>query len=419
MAYKFNPFTGKLDDAGSGSVAAAPTVYSGVTVLPSFTDHGDGTVTIGNFSANLYPSTDFTGVPTLYPITGGTFTMADASVTPSAVNYLVANYNGGSPILENITNVALITESNIVPVYTVFRTGPALHFLDWDRLGLGLANKLNQRLVKTERFTPEPGGLTLSEVATRIISVTNGKVWYGGNSITVNSSLSNVNSCYLYYHSAGAWTASAITQYDNLNYDNGTNVVAVGPGKYVVNWVYRGVETQNHTYVLLGNGAYNLVQAQASLVPPAPPIVTGHAILVGRIIVKSGDATATQVDSAFAATFSASPASVHGDLIGRDASDQHPQSAITGLVPTEIEIDFGAKPVPSKSFVVTDATLATTSKVDVFPSAKTATGRINTDDMEWDGLSLSAIPALGSMIVYAVAIPGPVVGKRKIHYRVG
>ena len=86
---------------------------------------------------------------------------------------------------------------------------------------------------------------------------------------------------------------------------------------------------------------------------------------------------------------------------------------------TEVEIDFGTKPVTSKSFTVTDAAVSATSKISIVPSAKTATGRVNTDDMEWDGLSLAAVAGTGSFTVYAVANPGPVVGKRVINYIVG
>lgn len=86
---------------------------------------------------------------------------------------------------------------------------------------------------------------------------------------------------------------------------------------------------------------------------------------------------------------------------------------------TEVEIDFGTKPVPSKSFTVTDPLVSATSKISLVPSAKTATGRVNTDDMEWDGLSLAAVAGTGSFTVYAVANPGPVVGKRVINYIVG
>ena len=84
----------------------------------------------------------------------------------------------------------------------------------------------------------------------------------------------------------------------------------------------------------------------------------------------------------------------------------------TPIAITEVEIDFGTKPVTSKSFTVTDAAVSATSKISIVPSAKTATGRVNTDDVEWDGLSLAAVAGTGSFTVYAVANPGPVVGKR-------
>ena len=91
----------------------------------------------------------------------------------------------------------------------------------------------------------------------------------------------------------------------------------------------------------------------------------------------------------------------------------------TPIAITEVEIDFGTKPVTSKSFTVTDAAVSATSKITLVPSAKTATGRVNTDDMEWDGLNLAAVAGTGSFTVYAVANPGPVVGKRVINYIVG
>jgi len=94
-------------------------------------------------------------------------------------------------------------------------------------------------------------------------------------------------------------------------------------------------------------------------------------------------------------------------------------STPTTITVTEVEIDFGTKPVPSKSFTVTDAAVSATSKITLVPSAKTATGRVNTDDMEWDGLNLAAVAGTGSFTVYAVANPGPVVGKRVINYIVG
>ena len=108
--------------------------------------------------------------------------------------------------------------------------------------------------------------------------------------------------------------------------------------------------------------------------------------------------------------FAFNPLTAKLDLVGAGS---------TPISITEVEIDFGTKPVPSKSFTVTDPLVSATSKISLVPSAKTATGRVNTDDMEWDGLSLAAVAGTGSFTVYAVANPGPVVGKRVINYIVG
>jgi len=83
----------------------------------------------------------------------------------------------------------------------------------------------------------------------------------------------------------------------------------------------------------------------------------------------------------------------------------------------ETEIDFGSSPVGSTSATITDTASTTDSIITVAPSAKAATNRTG-DDMAWDGLMLSALPGTGSFTVYAMAVPGPVVGKRYIQYSI-
>lgn len=85
---------------------------------------------------------------------------------------------------------------------------------------------------------------------------------------------------------------------------------------------------------------------------------------------------------------------------------------------TEAEIDFGSDPVYEASFTITDAGISSTSKVQVLPCGKAATGR-TADDWQWDGASFAANPGTGSATCYAVFTPGPIVGKRKIQYSVG
>lgn len=84
----------------------------------------------------------------------------------------------------------------------------------------------------------------------------------------------------------------------------------------------------------------------------------------------------------------------------------------------EAEIDFGAQPVYSAEFTITDAGITATSKVTVLPSGKPATGR-TADDWAWDGATFAANPGTGSATCYAVFTPGPIVGKRKIQYTIG
>jgi len=92
-------------------------------------------------------------------------------------------------------------------------------------------------------------------------------------------------------------------------------------------------------------------------------------------------------------------------------------STVTAAAWTEIEVDFGSTPKCDAQFTVVDAALTAVKKVAVLACGKAATGRATGDD-QWDAITYSALPAAGSMTVYAYANPGPVVGKRKIQYQV-
>ena len=85
---------------------------------------------------------------------------------------------------------------------------------------------------------------------------------------------------------------------------------------------------------------------------------------------------------------------------------------------TEVEIDFGStKPQYDAQFTITDAGVSSSSKLIVLESGKAATGRV-LGDSQWDSIGLSANPGAGNFVVYAVANPGPVKGKRKIQYQI-
>lgn len=340
-------------------IAALQNKNAGMSQPPTFTNN-NGTVTFSNFKCRLYSTSDFTGLINEYDILGDTFVLNDSDADINAKNYLVADYNGGNPILRLTTDVNEINESNILPVFSMYRTGNFVHPLSWDHQGNGLINRIHQKTVKLRRFEKE-FGVILSETTGRVINISNGKVWYGGVYQDLLTAISDVDYCNLYASVAGVKTRSQITQYNNTQYDNGTDLATLTNGRYAVNYVWRGVEQANHIYVMLGQGDYTLAQAQASSIPTPPPIIAGHCIFVGRIIVQKGSSTATQIDNVTTVAFTTSGVTIHGDLAGRDSADQHPASSITKNVTAKItsnNVESAIEEVADEIFSITNVAVA-------------------------------------------------------------
>lgn len=286
--------------------------FAGAIEIPVLTDNGGGNITVNALQVNLWNNSTFAGDAQRYTVGPITVTLADL-----VTSYVVADYNAGSPILRVTTDVNEITESNVVPIFTIFRNGATLHTLDWDTLGRGLANKTHQSIVKTQRYRRE-SGLTLSESGTRNVNLSSGIIYVGANRQSLLS-IASLTDNIVYFERTGAssWNTTLIQSYNNTQYWNGTTNATLTNGRYAVNWLFRGVESQKHLYMVIGEGDYTLAQAQASQ-PPAnlPGNITSHGLLVGRVIVVKNGATATQIDSAFNIVFTQQAASNHNDLSG-------------------------------------------------------------------------------------------------------
>ena len=320
----FDGTTGKIIKDGGIKKATLTNRFNGACQIPTLTNNGNGTVTISSGDYCLSANADGSGVITTYTLAG----LTNQALTDLTQNYIVANYNGGTPQLQVITDVTLINETTIVPVFSIFRNGNVLHVQNWDALGLALANKVHQSIVKTQRYRRE-SGLALSESGTRNLNLTAGRVWTGAVPITLDAIATATDNMFLWYHSAGNWTVSTQTQYNNTQYDNGTNLASLGVNRYAVNWIFRGVESQKHLYVVLGTGDYTLAQAQSATLPAIPPAISSHAVLVAKLIVQNGSNTATSIQSAFDTQFSLSTVQSHGDLINRDTVGSHPAGSIS------------------------------------------------------------------------------------------
>jgi len=321
------PYTGATlnVDLGNYSITAKGQnlpISNGACVIPTITDNGNGSVTIG--SGDYHLASDAAGHDSkTYTLTGGLFTIIDGSQ-----NYIVADYNSGTPLVKLTTDVSIINETTVVPIYSIFRNGNYLHTQNWDALGLALANKVHQSIVKTQRYRRE-SGLSFSEYGTRNISVEQGRIWTGAVPITLDAVNTATDNLFVWYHSGGNWTSSVQTQYNNTQYDNGTNLATLTSNRFAVNWVFRGVESQKYVYIVLGTGDYTESQSIAATLPSIPTAISSHSVLIGKIIVQKNAATAFSKQSAFDTQFGLSPIQNHGDLTGRDATDSHPASAIT------------------------------------------------------------------------------------------
>jgi hypothetical protein len=83
---------------------------------------------------------------------------------------------------------------------------------------------------------------------------------------------------------------------------------------------------------------------------------------------------------------------------------------------TEVEIDFGTKPVNNKTFTITDAGVSNTNKIIVFSSPSNATGQLG-NDWEVDSATFSAKANTGNITLY-VNTQFSISGKRKIYYQI-
>lgn len=293
--------SGYLESDGSGKwniISTTSIQFSaGVNTMPTITDNGDGSVTIGTGVYSLFANTNGIGRPKAYQVFGNTF-----SLTDQATNYIYANYNTTTAAVTILQTTVESTINNIttVPIFRIFRDGTSLHIADYDSMGLALSNKIQRSFEKTEPYRFQAGEVLLGESSTRIITIGSGTIWQGGNAITLSSVASNTHTCYQFVNTSGTWSKSVVTQYNNSQYNATGGLVTLGnTNSYAVNYIFRSVGSDTDIAFVLGTGDYTLGQAQTAPIPSnLPTFITSHMVFVGRIIVQKNINTASQIDSA-------------------------------------------------------------------------------------------------------------------------
>jgi hypothetical protein len=300
-----------------------------ISPSPVITDQGGGVIDIAEGQCFIYDNDHQFGLPRRFIVPAQT----GITLTDNATNYILINYNSGSPIYQvSLTNTS--NESNIIPVANYFREGSILHDFSWDSIGEGLSNKIHQRILGTEPFA-HGSGLAIGEDTGRIVTITAGSGYNGAVPISFDEFRSDTDSHDFVALVGGVWTknpAGLTTQYNNTQYQGATDLVNAVPNKYLVNFYFRGLEEDAHAYYALGTQEYpgtaaGLIAAELAQVPAdLPKIITEHTFLVGKIIVLTNAATATSIQSAFIQQFSANPTTDHlalSNLNGGDGVGNH------------------------------------------------------------------------------------------------
>jgi len=310
-----------------GEVTASNLGYTmGTITEPTMSYVDDNHVTVSNFDVLFkYP---IEGSDRYYrkTVTGGTVT-----ITPDVVNFMVARWNGGSPVAFSTLSVSAAVADTNVPICRLFVSTKS-HAIEYHMFyGKTAINSATNNFYKNLQMRGQYGiekesGLTLSEVATLKVRVGSGFAWFGLRRIadTILTDITQGGSgvlTQLRFHKAGVWADSTINTYENLRYDNGTTLVALTNNRYTINWVFRNL-SENEIDIIVGTGDYNsIASAQASSLPVIPQELQFFYIPVGRIIIQKG-ATSASVIETFqpSQTMGGSVVTNHNDLNNLDYS---------------------------------------------------------------------------------------------------
>jgi hypothetical protein len=301
---------------GTFNINTSTNYAAGVISGASYTSTGTGQINIPTIKVALYNNANNIEPIIVYDVPSGTTGSGGIpALVDQDTNYIVVEYNGGSPRYYVYDNDGVVDDSSVVLFMIVYRAGNFVHTLEFGNQGAGLVNKLNDRFIMTDRFGWE-SGLSLSlSASTGIVMASSGVAWNGPNRQLLTDVDSSGSTFFKNYHTGGTWTYTTTGKtINNTYYDNGTDVVSATAGKYLTNWYFRGQEINSHLYEVYGVSEYdNVSLAQLATEPLLPELITSHAILLGRIIVQVGASTGV-TESAFSTVFQATQVTSHNDL---------------------------------------------------------------------------------------------------------
>jgi hypothetical protein len=252
---------------------------------------------------------------------------AGISIPTDTTRYIGVEYNAGSP--QVVTKTTDTWDYNTdFPLHVVVNEGGTLHVTEHQHAVGDHANFMIQRLEEVSHVQ-RASGLILGETGTRNITTTAGVIWDKLNRFAISALDTSVSDTFDRYYrdGGGGFTKEASqTQWNNTQYDDGSGTLA----SLTTNWYtarYFYMEQDGNLAAQYGRAQYaTLATAVDDPVPnTAPDRIAEHALLIGRMIIREGGATAEFIESAFETTFGVTGVSNHDDLAGITSDNHHAQ----------------------------------------------------------------------------------------------
>jgi hypothetical protein len=399
----FDGTSGKLiKDSGVKITAFAPSYHNhqaGIEGSPTITE-GTGTFTVASGEAWFF--TDSTRETlALHTITAsGTMTPTD-----DQTGYVCADRDTDTWVI--LSTIADIDYLRYVPYFIVFKRAGSnnLHTEVISLKAHGEVESNYHRTLHTNKYGRESGLDAIAVDGTLNLTCNAGIVW----AVTTPYDILAVTTATRQFECERDGTVTSHTSpiIRNDVYDDGTGFQALTTGEFVINWIWRGIESQDHVYTMLSNKFTSAEAARSTNnIGAIPDLISSHALLIGRVIVEyNGVVDAGNIESAFSETFSAaSGITQHNDLSGIQGGSSAASEYYH--VPAQIFSNL-----TSGVYQATSATSNITS--NAFPSANTTqfagtnfAGTNISGTMGTNGLSLSVAAGGGGADGYNIIAAG-------------
>jgi len=303
-----------VSTATTNALELETTVSAGAVSEFALTNNGNGTVNIGDGIAYLRATNDPYATIIKYPISAVT----NLALTDNANNYVLVDYNGGSPTITVTTNGSTINTQTNSLAYVIARVGNDLEYLNLVGQNVDPNAKIRIRFLNQEGIRRASGAVL--GFSNRNLTLTSSVLFSG--LIRINAAAFNTASpdtFTLVYNNGSAWTRTAgQTQVNNTQYNVSGVLTTMPNNTFRTDYVYLLPNNPSKLYVVMGTTTYgSLTLAKAAPRPSSLPVeLQVLGLEVGRLFIEKSNASIAEVQSSFANEFVGASVPEHNSLSG-------------------------------------------------------------------------------------------------------